>query len=1124
MARFRAVLAGVALTVAGALGGVGAVPASAAVPGPGWSISSLAQPTGFSENDSVGCKVKVEIHENGGACDSYLVTVTNTGSMKATGPVTITDTLPTPSVEFVEVSEREVEPSERVYPGFGFEAMNNTQFECTYLEPTVTCEYTGEAPPGDVLMFTVYVKVRASAEQEVHNEVKVKEGGNVVAASPANTLNPAVGAQFGVQDLSMTAYGVNGLLDAQAGDHPYGVTTSFDLNTATNFAGGVGGSTLSPYQPVQAMKNVVVYLPLGLVGDPLVTAERCAESALAGEFGGHSDCPASSQIGTVALAHGGAELLSLPLAPQRGGVYELSALYNMRPEAGYPAELGFDYFQKPVVMYANVVRTREGWMLRVDTPAVPHERAFPGAAFVIDGVSLAIFGNPGEHDGSGSAAFFTNPAACSATGPLKVRVQADSWEEAGRYVEGESTAYPQVEGCDMLQFNPTLRVEPEAAQTQADMPAGYEVELKAPQAPNVFPDLATPDLKNATVALPEGVSLSPSAADGLEGCEAIGPHGINIPTGLNEHGEPLKPDEVGGEGEEIGADGLSRLAPGHCPEKSKIGTVEIETPLLPKPLKGNVYVAQPQCGGAGQSECEAADATNGRLYGLYLEASGSGVIVKLKGKVSANPTTGRLTATFSENPQLPFEDLKLILTGGQRAPLANPPADSPSCGPAGASASSVLEPWGGPTATPSSPAFHLGGCAAVPPFAPGFSAGTVQTLADGFSPFTMTLTRKDGEQNLGGVSLTMPPGVAGMLAKVPLCGEPQANAGTCSEASKIGTVNVAAGAGSEPFWLPGRVYLTGPYNGAPFGLSIVVPAKAGPFNLGDVVERAAINVDPHTAQVTVTASPLQQSRDGVPFRLKELNVTIDREGFMFNPTNCSQMHVTGTISGVMPSTGAPGSSVAVSTPFAVAGCKGLSFKPSFSVLVQAKHSRKNGASLHVVVKSGAGQANIGSVKVNLPKQLPSRLSTLNLACLEKVFAANPATCPAGSKVGSATAYTPVLPVALTGPAYFVSHGGAKFPELVVVLQGDGVTVELAGETFISKAGITSSTFRSVPDVPITRFDLVLPTGAHSALAGNGNFCKGAMYMPTQIKGQNGAVVKQSTKIAVSGCPKPKKGK
>jgi hypothetical protein len=226
----------------------------------------------------------------------------------------------------------------------------------------------------------------------------------------------------------------------------------------------------------------------------------------------------------------------------------------------------------------------------------------------------------------------------------------------------------------------------------------------------------------------------------------------------------------------------------------------------------------------------------------------------------------------------------------------------------------------------------------------------------------------------------------------------------------------------------------------------------------------------------------------------------------------------------MPSTGAPGSSVAVSTPFAVAGCKGLSFKPSFSVLVQAKPSRKNGASLHVVVKSGAGQANIGSVKVNLPKQLPSRLSTLNLACLEKVFAANPATCPAGSKVGSATAYTPVLPVALTGPAYFVSHGGAKFPELVVVLQGDGVTVELAGETFISKAGITSSTFRSVPDVPITRFDLVLPTGAHSALAGNGNFCKGAMYMPTQIKGQNGAVVKQSTKIAVSGCPKPKKGK
>jgi hypothetical protein len=380
----------------------------------------------------------------------------------------------------------------------------------------------------------------------------------------------------------------------------------------------------------------------------------------------------------------------------------------------------------------------------------------------------------------------------------------------------------------------------------------------------------------------------------------------------------------------------------------------------------------------------------------------------------------------------------------------------------------------------------------------------------------MTLTRKDSEQNLAAVSLTLPPGVAGIVSNVPQCPEPQAQFGTCSEASRIGTTNVAAGAGTEPLWLSGPVYFTGPYKGAPFGLSIVVPAKAGPFNLGNVVERAAIHVDPKTAQVTVTSDPLPQIRDGVPLRLKTVNVTADRPNFLFNPTNCTQLHVNGLVSGDLPD-GSAGATTAVSTPFAVAGCKNLPFKPSFSVSTQATHTKKNGAFLHVTVKNTPGNANIGSVKVDLPKQLPSRLSTLNLACTEKVFNENPAACPEASRVGTATAVTPVLPVPLTGPAYFVSHGGAKFPELVIVLQGDGVTLQLDGETFISSKSITSSTFPAVPDVPVTRFDLVLPTGPHSVLGGNGNFCSTPLKMPTRIKGQNGALVEQSTKIKVTGC-------
>jgi hypothetical protein len=630
------------------------------------------------------------------------------------------------------------------------------------------------------------------------------------------------------------------------------------------------------------------------------------------------------------------------------------------------------------------------------------------------------------------------------------------------------------------------------------------------------------EVRAASVTMPNGLSISPAAANDLVGCKARAPEGIEIPTGKGNGGEGLHPDEAG-EGEEIGADGLSHLAPGHCPSGSEIGEVEVKTPVLSEPLKGHVYVAEPQCGGPGQKECTESSATNGELYGLYLEVAGSGVIIKLKGTASVDPKTGQITTTFKENPQFPFEELKIKLNGGPRAPLANPQ----TCGTA--TTTSLLEPWshqpgpgeaeGTPDATPSS-SFDVTGCKSPMGFAPGFEAGTTLPVAAGYSPFTMTLKRNDGEQDLAGLTLSMPPGLAGAVSSVPLCPEPQAQAGTCSDASRIGTVHAAAGAGSEPLWLEGPVYLTGPYKGAPFGLSVVVPATAGPFNLGNVIERAAIYVDPHTAQVTVVSDPFPQIRDGVPFRLKELNVTVDRKSFMFNPTSCEQLHVGGTVSADMPD-GSAGATAPVSNNFAVAGCRNLPFKPKFSASTSAKTSRTNGASLHVSLlypKAPFGtQANIAKVHVELPKALPSRLSTLNHACLDSVFNQNPASCPAQSRVGYAKAVTPVLPVPLEGPAYFVSHGGQKFPELVMVLQGYGITLYLEGETFISKAGITSSTFKSVPDVPVSSFELTLPQGTNSALAANKDLCTAPLPMPTTITAQNGAVIKQSTKIAVQGC-------
>jgi hypothetical protein len=562
--------------------------------------------------------------------------------------------------------------------------------------------------------------------------------------------------------------------------------------------------------------------------------------------------------------------------------------------------------------------------------------------------------------------------------------------------------------------------------------------------------------------------------------------------------------------------------PAICPDASQIGTAEVHTPLLDHPLAGAVYIGTPLC-----NPCNDADAASGRMLRLFIQVNDpqSGVVVKLPGTVSANPSTGRLIATFKNNPQLPFSDLKLQFKGGPRAPLATPQ----TCGVF--TTTSDLEPWSAPEtpdATPSS-SFGVswdgagGACPASPPFAPSFTAGTVMPKAGGYSPFTLTLARADREQDLSQVQVHMAPGLLGTLSSVPLCGEPQAGLGTCSQASRIGTTTVAAGAGSDPFYLSGPVYLTGPYNGAPFGLSVAVPAVAGPFNLGTVVVRAAITIDPLTAAVTVTSGALPQIIDGVPVRLRTVNVTVDRPGFIFNPTSCSAQAVTATIGS------AQGATAAVSSPFAAGGCASLPFKPRFTASTQAKTSKAGGASLDVKVAYPAGQANIRSVKVDLPKQFPSRLTTLQKACVAAVFEANPASCPAASVVGIARAVTPVLPVTLTGPAYLVSHGGAAFPDLVVVLQGEGVRVDLTGATLIKK-GITSSTFKTVPDVPISSFELYLPQGKYSVLGANlpasakYSLCGQTLAMPTAITGQNGAVLKQTTKIAVTGCPKAKKKK
>lgn len=404
----------------------------------------------------------------------------------------------------------------------------------------------------------------------------------------------------------------------------------------------------------------------------------------------------------------------------------------------------------------------------------------------------------------------------------------------------------------------------------------------------------------------------------------------------------------------------------------------------------------------------------------------------------------------------------------------------------------------------------------------GFDAGTVTPIAGGYSPFVLQLTRQDGEQDLSGLEATLPEGLLAKLAGVPECGEAQANAGTCSEASQIGTVTVTAGSGSEPLLETGKVYLTGPYNNGPYGDVVVVPAVAGPFNLGDVVVRGSLRINPNTAQASVVSNPFPTVVDGVPVRVRSVDVEVNRPGFTFNPTDCDAQAVTATV------TAARGASAAVSSPFAVTGCANLPFKPSFTASTQAKTSRIEGASLVVKVAQKPGEANIHRVHLAFPKVLPARLATLRGACTEAQFAANPSGCPAGSVIGTGTAVTPVLSAPLSGPAYLVSHGGAAYPDVVFVLQGDGVTIDLTGAIDIKK-GIAYSTFETVPDAPVTSFETRLPEGPHAIFAANlpaktkGSFCGRTPTIATTIEGQNGGMLTQNTKIKITGsCPKKTK--
>ena len=893
----------------------------------------------------------------------------------------------------------------------------------------------------------------------------------------------------------LTSFDSEGLTSAltpstQAGAHPYDLRTFFAIRPAPSKNGTI--------VPSENVKDLTFDVPPGIVGNAQALT-KCSQERM-DELG---NCPVTSQVG---IAH-------LHLQFLGGPINEEGPVFNLVPPPGVAAQFG-------LIVISSIVHINFTVRTGGDYGVTAKLHNLNTIAPLYDS-ELILWGVPGDpsHDllrfepriglpGAGGdptqplgyqaplVPLLSNPTSC--TGPLVTTLTATTYQHPNSPVSMTSEV-PGMTGCESVPFNPSITVLPESSST--DSPTGLNVDLHVPQNESVN-GLMEANLKDAVVTLPVGMTVNPSSANGL---------GVCTLAQIELHGS----------------------APATCPGASRLGTVEVETPVLEHPLKGGVYLAAQN------------DNPFESLLALYMTASDpqSGVMIKLAGKVSLDPVTGQLTTTFDENPQLPFEDLKLHLFAGSRSGLATPTA----CGSYATHA--LLTPWSAPSAPVAlSSASALtsgvgGGACAEPGFAPAFTAGTLGTQAGAFSPFSLTLARNDGEQRLSAVSVKMPAGLAGVLAGIPLCAEAQANAGSCPQASQIGHVTATAGVGSTPVTLPeaGKpqdpVYLTGPYRGAPFGLSVVVPAEVGPFNLDEngkpIVVRSKIEVDPDTGQVSVVSDPLPTMLQGIPTDIRALNVVVDRAGFTFAPTDCNALSVAGSVSSTQ------GASAGVSSHYQATDCGRLAFKPKFTAGSVGKSTKANGASLSVKLvppaqgprnalagSAHAEEANIARVKVQLPKQLPSRLSTLQKACLAAVFAANPAGCPAGSVVGHATARTPLLSSPLTGPAYFVSRGGEAFPQLVIVLQGEGVTVNLVGNTRI-KSGITSSTFASVPDLPVSSFELSLPQGPNSALGANlpdsakGSFCGQKMALATEFVGQNGVAIHQSTPIGLTGCPKAK---
>jgi uncharacterized repeat protein (TIGR01451 family) len=1007
----------------------------------------------------------------GGTVD-YFVTIANVGDQATDGsPLTFQMSLP------AGLSAVSVGP---------FPADVSPVWDCSgtsFPASTVSCTNPNVLDAHRNAMLKVTASVDRGALGTLTASASVSGGG----AAGASTVDPvriaASPPGFGISafEAQMTA-DAQGDPFTQAGAHPAVLRTSILFNTTTN-PKPLFGETW----PVEPTKDIVVNLPPGVITDPTVAA-KCTAQQIAGDgqLTGITQCPADSQIGVTSLLSTNGAVLGNPLA-----------VFNMVPPPGVPARFGFNVLGTVVTIDGSVRSSGDYGLTATVRDA--------SEALALSGTTLTLWGVPADPSHTfqrscpGQLPVASDGPSCGADGPLRAFLRAptsctapgvglvttldvDSWFDPGVFQTSSSVSHDLpgfpadrsdwgapvgISGCGAVPFAPGTAGAP--GLPAAGAPSAFSFDLTVPQSDDPAPAIGTSDLRKAVVTLPAGLRTSASAAYHLEGCSEgqIALHSDVAPT---------------------------------CPGASQIGTVSVVTPLLDVPLTGSVYLASPH------------ENPFGSLLAIYLSAEGSGARVKLAGEIRPDPRTGQLTTVFDNQPQLPFSKLHLAFFGGPRAPLSVPAG----CGIYTSTA--VLTGWSGKTVSSTSTFRvsgdgHGGPCGPV--FAPKISAGTTNVHAGRTTSLAVRLTRADSDQDFSYVRVDTPRGVTGKIAGVPLCPDANATLGTCPAASRIGTVLTGAGAGPDPFYLPGKVFFTGPYRGAPFGLSIVVRAIAGPFDLGTVVVRSQVRVDRHTAQLHVIADPLPQILQGIPLGIKDIRIAVNRPHFMINPTSCTQKRVKATF------VSAKGTIAHATDRFQVGGCAKLPLHPKLSLTVGGKGQdrRGNSTSLTATLTQTPGQANLRSVFVSLPATLNARLGVVQAACTQAQYLAG--NCE-NARAGSALAITPLLDQPLRGSVYFVKdpkkRNGA-LPNLVVALRGQ-VSFDLIGHITLPGNTQLATDFNAIPDVPITTFRLSLLNGTHGPLGTLANLCSPRARKATAtiaMRGQNGTLIQRHQHLHVRGC-------